>query len=101
MVLLFDSADVGESSQTDTSAFIEQQRQLLDEMKPGARLSLSRNSDEDAGMRDKDRKGQGDFQGDHLKKTPFPAVLLETTDQSQSALVFPGLSNINEICIIF
>lgn len=68
MVLLFDSADVGESSHTDTSAFIEQQRQLLDEMKPGARLSLSRNSDEDADMRDKDRKGQGDFQGDHLKK---------------------------------
>ena len=67
----FDSADVikaaGESSQTDTTAFIEQQRQLLDEMK-SAKSSSHRGGDVD--MQDEDRSNQIDFQDDHFKNSP-------------------------------
>ncbi|KAL9975244.1 hypothetical protein ACROYT_G012380 [Oculina patagonica] len=60
----FGSADVikaaGESSQTDVSAFLEQQRQILEECKT---LSRNRDNNEDVDM-------QIGFQDDHFKNTP-------------------------------
>ena len=56
----FNSAEVilaaGESSQTDTAAFIEKQRQMLSEMKNPK--SGKRDSDGDVNMHDKDRTSQ-------------------------------------------
>ena len=56
----FNSAEVilaaGESSQTDPTAFIEKQRQMLSEMKNPK--SGKRDSDGDVNMHDKDRTSQ-------------------------------------------
>ncbi|XP_078367475.1 ubiquitin carboxyl-terminal hydrolase CYLD-like [Oculina patagonica] len=88
----FDSADVikaaGESSQTDPSAFIEQQRQMLEEMK-NAKSSRNRDNNEDVDMRDEDRTSQIDFQDDHFKNTPPNSSIRDNGPITTQ----PGLSN--------
>ena len=63
------SADVikaaGESSQTDTAAFIEKQHQMFNEMK-SAKTSGKRDDDGDVDMQDKDRTSQIDFKDNHF-----------------------------------
>jgi len=62
------SADVikaaGESSQTDTSAFIVKQQQILNEVKNPK--SEKKDNDGDVDMQDKDRTSQIDFKDDHF-----------------------------------
>lgn len=69
------SADVikaaGESSQTNTSAFIEQQRQLLNEAN-SAKTSGKADNDGDVDMQDKDRSSQMDFKHDHFMPNSNP-----------------------------
>ena len=71
---LVDSADAklimaaGESSQTDTSVFIEKQRQMFNEMQSSNPPSYRDNDDVD--MQDEDRTGNAiNFNEDHYKST--------------------------------
>lgn len=84
------SADVikaaGESSQTDPTAFIEQQRQLLNEM--NAKTSGKRDNDGDVDMQDKDKASQIDFKDDHF--TPNSDLRDDGPITKQ-----PGLSNVD------
>lgn len=85
------SADVikaaGESSQTDTTAFIEKQRQLLNEAN-NAKTSGKRDNDGDVDMQDEDRTSQIDFKDDHF--TPNNNLRDDRPITKQ-----PGLSNVD------
>ncbi len=90
----FDSADIikaaGESGQTDVSAFIEQQRQILEEINHrNAKLSLYRDNNEDVDMRDEDTTRQIDFQDDYLKNTPP----ISTSRDNRPITKWPGIFN--------
>lgn len=88
----FDSADVikaaGESSQTDPSVFIEQQRKMLEEMK-SAKSSRNRDNNEDVDMPVEDRTSQIDFQDDHFKNTPPNSSIRDNGPITKQ----PGFSN--------
>lgn len=91
----FDSADVikaaGESSQTDPTAFIEQQRQMLDKMKSA---KSSSHQGEDVDMRDEDKSTQIDFQDDHFKNSPPNSAVRD----SRPITTQPGFSNAESTC---
>jgi len=82
------SADViraaGESSQTDHTAFIEQQHQILNEVKNPK--SGKKDNDGDVDMQDKDRISQIDFKDDHFMPNSNYRDSRPITKQ-------PGLSN--------
>ena len=80
----------GESSKTDTSEFIEKQRQILNELKSS---NLSENQDDDVAMEDEDRTGSAgivDFKDDHFKNTPPNSSV---QDARKVITTEPGLSN--------
>lgn len=77
----------GESSQTDVTAFIEQQRQLLEETN-NAKTSGKRDNDGDVDMQDKDRTSQIDYKDDHF--TPNNNLRDDISITKQ-----PGLSSVD------
>ena len=93
---LDDSAEVikaaGESSQTDTSAFIEQQRLLLNEVKSSKPSANRDNEDNDVVMQDEDSTvvaTQLDFKDEHFKNTPPNSSVRD----DRPITTQPGLSN--------
>ena len=84
----FNSAEVilaaGESSQTDTAAFIEKQCQMLREMKNPK--SDKRDGDEDVDMHNKDRTSQIVFKDDHFM--PYSSYRDDRPNTDE-----PGFSN--------
>ncbi len=93
---LVDSAEVikaaGESSQTDPSAFIEQQRQILNEVKSSKPSGNRDNEDKDVVMQDEDRRDVAtklDFKEEHFRSMlPYSSVR-----DDQPITTQPGRSN--------
>lgn len=94
---LVDSADVikaaGESSQTDPTVFIEQQRQLLNEVE-SSRQTGNRDSDghNDVVMQDEDRTGIAtklEFEEGHYRSTSPKSSVID----NKPIITQPGFSN--------